>query len=619
MSVVLDAVPPVERLRLVGALGAASAALAAAASPIDKIKAATAVRDLLSKLGAAAPEPSGLTIDLNDKAATAGRLREYLNTGVQELPEAFQFYERNMASALAMVLGDRQLATEAVAGTGFSSDERRRAAFDVMAAKGIPLPVDRDAVLAKVNAREQALKAHAEALRARVAELNAEMKADSEKIAAMQRDIRSLPQDQQAEATHRFSEAYTAYRARYAEMNQQLQDAYKQLRTPHLPAADESLRADGEAVIAAVMDRSPITTKQAADWAAKQKIAESTVKYLKKQGYEEAKLRADMADFYRLSGGKLPQIEVYTAKSGRAHADGVTTVTGVRSIAADKPFTRDTLFHELAHHLEGDAIARAAAGGFLVKRRKSPGVARLRNLTGNRGYRTSEVAHVDEFLSHYIGKVYSNQVTEVFAMGVQYLSNPQDAAVLAARDPEMFALISGYLTSEMSPAAKALANINTAAGDAREAKVIEQQDKEAQMQAKFEAALAMLAGKVDLVRGSWWDDLPEDGTASFRIARAGMMKPVKYIGGSGGFHVFEGTFRNENTRRAAKGHLVVQDTGGNYPDTQAVHGGLNMAKTLIHIARSVPQSLWDAWFRNFRPSRYGQDYREAIIEMAGEE
>lgn len=619
MSAVLDSIQPLERLRLVGSLGAASAALASAASPLDKIKAAAAVRDLLAKLGAApAPAPApGLTIDLTDKVASVTRLREYLNGGVQALPEGVRPYELRMVSALARSLGSDSLASEAYTATVGLKETDRRAAFDVMVAKGVPLPVERDALLAKLDGRDQALKAHADVMRGRVEEIEAEIKAENEKIAAMREGVRALPPEQQAEATQRLSEAYTAYRKRYEELRQQVNEAYRQSRAPELPAADDALRAEGEAVIEAVMERSPISAKQAAEWAAKQKIAASTVKHLKKQGYTEDALRADMADFYRLTGGKLPQIEVETARSGRAHADGVTTVTGPRIIAAGKPFNRDVLFHELAHHLEGDAIARAAAGGFLVKRRKSSAVARLRNLTGNRGYAPREVAYVDEFLNHYIGKVYQDQVTEVFAMGVQYLSNPKDAAVLAARDPEMFALISGYLTSEMSPAAKALANLNTVASEARAVAVAEKEDAEAQLQARFEAALAKLAAGVVLVKGSWWDDLPEDGIVQSRIARAGMMKPVKYLGGMGEFHVFEGTFRNEKTRRAAKGHLVVRETGG-YPDVQEVHIGLNGAKALIGLAASRGESLWDTWFRNFRPQRYGKDYRETIIEMAGE-
>lgn len=616
MSAVLDSIQPLERLRLVGALGAASAALASAASPLDKIKAAAAVRDLLAKLGTAAPSP-GLTIDLNDKVASVTRLREYLNGGVQALPEGVRPYELRMVSALARSLGSDSLASEAYTATVGLKETDRRAAFDVMVAKGIPLPVSRDELLAKVDARDRALKDHAEAVRGRVQEIEAEIKAETEKIEVMHRSVRALPLDQQGAANDQFSEAYTAYRKRYEELRQQVNEAYRQSHTPNLPAADDALRAEGEAVIEAVMERSQISAKQATEWAAKQKIAASTVKHLKKQGYSEDALRADMADFYRLTGGKLPQIEVETARSGRAHADGVTTVTGPRIIAAGKPFNRDVLFHELAHHLEGDVIARAAAGGFLVKRRKSSAVERLRNLTGNRGYAPREVAYVDEFLNHYIGKVYQNQATEVFAMGVQYLSNPKDAAVLAARDPEMFALISGYLTSEMSPAAKALANLNTAASDARAVAVAEKEDAEAQLQARFEAALAKLAAGVVLVKGSWWDDLPEDGIVQSRIACAGMMKPVKYLGGMGEFHVFEGTFRNEKTRRAAKGHLVVRETGG-YPDVQEVHIGLNGAKALIGLAASRGESLWDTWFCNFRPQRYGKDYRETIIEMAGE-
>jgi hypothetical protein len=82
MELTLDSISPVERIKLVGALGKASAALGAAKSPIEKIKSAAAVRDILAQLGAAAELAAGADPDddgLSDDPASANY--RYKDTG----------------------------------------------------------------------------------------------------------------------------------------------------------------------------------------------------------------------------------------------------------------------------------------------------------------------------------------------------------------------------------------------------------------------------------------------------------------------------------------------------------------------------------------------------------
>jgi hypothetical protein len=114
-------------------------------------------------------------------------------------------------------------------------------------------------------------------------------------------------------------------------------------------------------------------------------------------------------------------------------------------------FDKRVLFHELAHLLEQDPAAQQAAQGFLIKRRTSTTTKSLRKMTGNKGYRPTEEAYPDSFIDPYIGKYYERGETEVFSMGVESFSHPSLLALRIAKDPEMFALVAGFLQSAQNP------------------------------------------------------------------------------------------------------------------------------------------------------------------------
>ncbi|PSJ15753.1 hypothetical protein, partial [Nitrosomonas supralitoralis] len=207
-----------------------------------------------------------------------------------------------------------------------------------------------------------------------------------------------------------------------------------------------------------------MTKEQAESWANSQVIGKSAIARLKKAKYPEADVRRDMAEFYRISGGKLRLIKIESERSGRAHAKGIGHFEDA-SINPGNNFNKTTLWHEMAHHLEADSAAKSAANGYLLKRRQSEKVFSLRSLTGNRGYGSNEGAYKDDFIDPYVGKVYRDQTTEVWAMGIQYLANPYDAAMLASKDPEMAALMAGYLQAELTPAMKLLQSLQDQAKD----------------------------------------------------------------------------------------------------------------------------------------------------------
>jgi hypothetical protein len=62
-------------------------------------------------------------------------------------------------------------------------------------------------------------------------------------------------------------------------------------------------------------------------------------------------------------------------------------------------------------------------------------------------------------------------------MGVQYLATPEDADMFAARDPQMFAMVTGSLTSMLTPAMNAKLNLHSGSIDTLQVARQEQADQ----------------------------------------------------------------------------------------------------------------------------------------------
>lgn len=383
----------------------------------------------------------------------------------------------------------------------------------------------------------------------------------------------------------------------------------------------ETLAAPGERLIGAILDASPVTEQEAVEWARRQIIDDDARAKLKRIKYPPEQVIADMAEFYRLTGGKASAIRLSTNRARRAHAVGVTTAVGEKTIVMDGDFNKVTLFHELAHFLENDPVALAASNGFLLKRRDDEKVYRLRDLTGHKGYRSDEIAYKDSWLNPYIGKVYQDGVTECFAMAVQYLAKPEDAALLAAKDPEMFAYVTGYLSAPLTPAMQAKLHMHdTAIGDLKEQRATEEE--------LYGKAIKQLAATVTITDDGWF--VPGHGYAADSQLKylAADGKMPEFLGSAGNFRVFAGTFKNIATGRRTKCHMVAQlddqfrELGWlSSSDWAPIVGGMDYVKALIAVCRQRQAENGDPLRRIFYDSFYeakgSKSKKPVVIRAAG--
>jgi hypothetical protein len=337
-------------------------------------------------------------------------------------------------------------------------------------------------------------------------------------------------------------------------------DGFRAART----AAEAAMKAQAAALTQSVLDASPVTQQQAEAWAAGQIITPAAAARLRKQGYDPKKFRADMAEFYRLTGGRLAKVKVDSKGDRRANATGIH---GHNSsvINLDGNFSKRVLFHELAHHLEADPVALAAARGFLLKRRESDQTHSLRDLTGNKGYRANEVAFKDSWFSEYIGKSYAD-VTEVFSMGIESFSDPLTLADRVARDPEMFALMVGFMKTPPNPLFGTVKKVFAQAANA-EAEVTTEQASER------DQALDRLAAGVDFINRG--DELSPVGKA-YAASYGGT-----FVGAYEGMELYEcKSVRDPATKRKKAGFLLVDPSRRT---ARALFGGMQEIKATAKL------------------------------------
>lgn len=594
------------------------------------------LREILAMLGYV-PAVGPLPFSLADKAGSIKALQDYLQTGIKALPDELALYELMTMSELGQLVGSGgTMLPEALWDyqntiNHRTTDEAKLAAFSTLAGRGVAHGIEQatleqavaDAaeLLAKridddpavIAAREAYAAANArykdawkavEALNNLIRE-NLDAGLDVAELRAKRDSLANTAGDEQ-------TAAYNAFNSAAAKFNEDRVNGHRAL-----------FEANGSAIIAKVMEASPITAEQAHAWASEQVIDANAKAKLKKLGYKPEDVVRDMAEFYRLSGGKASAIRIGIDGGKRANAVGITERLGEKVINLGSRFNKTVLFHELAHHLENDPIAKAASNGFLLKRREGHGVYALRDLTGNKGYDAREVAYKDHFMDAYVGKVYRDGITEVFSMGVQYLANPKDAAIFAAKDPEMFALITGYLTMPVTPAMHAKLNMHKSA-------IGEMQEKKQTLETQYQRALAYLAAKAPVTKDDWFDTLDRSGDLYDTLTSYVLWKAKKgsaqYVGSSGDYRVFSGVFRNGTTKRNAKGFMVVdvreRDDSGSFgrsiPQHEAVHGDMETVQAVIALAQRDGTGLFSAMWNYFRDSFAG-DRKKNLIETVGSE
>jgi hypothetical protein len=106
--------------------------------------------------------------------------------------------------------------------------------------------------------------------------------------------------------------------------------------------------------------------------------------------------------------------------------------------------SRVTQFHEMAHCAEYTHPSAGKEAEDWVRSRSTGEITLLSKLTGNDRY-GDETAHPDNFIDHYVGKLYGNGMTEVHSMGLQAFANPVDLVDLYKQDPEHFRLMMRFI------------------------------------------------------------------------------------------------------------------------------------------------------------------------------
>lgn len=330
-------------------------------------------------------------------------------------------------------------------------------------------------------------------------------------------------------------------------------------------------RAIGQDVIDTVINASTVSAEQAKTWAAKQTITTAAKNRLKKLGYLLDAVVADMAEFYRLTNGRITTIKIDSKGDKRANASDIGAHGEIGAIHLGSNFDKRVLFHELAHHIEADPVAKAAAGQ-LIRRRSVDGKAySLRSLTGNKGYDSSEVAYKDSYFSEYVGKIYRDGVTEVFSMGVESFSDPITLGKRMAQDPETLEFVRGFIQSPVTELQRGMMALRESMaamnGDDRK----EAKDDLAALQARLAERAPAIVSDRDM---SW--------VSGHLLEYTIRTNKFTQVGRAGQFIIFSGKARNVSTGRKVTGLVLAwQDDDGwlntrSYPtkDMNVIKGAL---------------------------------------------
>ncbi len=155
-------------------------------------------------------------------------------------------------------------------------------------------------------------------------------------------------------------------------------------------------------------------------------------------------IRSSIADFYRLTGGKMKPVKEIYKSDDRAYANQYLGINiGDQSNALAKP--RTTLFHEMGHFVEfGNSQANEQSREW-IKSRASGNPVQIKSLAGMEHYGNDEIAYPDDFISPYVGKIYDDGSTEVISTGLEHFTSPKKMAQLLEKDPEHFYFIMGVI------------------------------------------------------------------------------------------------------------------------------------------------------------------------------
>ena len=351
----------------------------------------------------------------------------------------------------------------------------------------------------------------------------------------------------------------------YVPLDREMRDKYAAISN----AANEVSRAVGRKIIGRVLDASKVSEDEAKRWADAQDITPAAKARFRKLGYPVDKVRADMIEFYRVTGGRLKRVRIDSNGSRRANATDIEAHGKVGTINLGSAFDRRVLWHELAHHMEADPVAKQAAGRFIRRRSVDGGKQySLRSMTNNRGYRSNEVAMNCNFFDPYVGKIYGDGATEVFAMGVETLSDPVLLANRTLKDPQTIEFVTGFLMAEQHPLASAHMEMRDMITSMQEELSDVSGDRVAEM-------IKALAAKVELIPDgdrSWMGD-----NWVFESYTMGMTQVGRF---GDGHYVFSGKVRNERGRKVS-GYLLIHS--GTTRTSAIPSSDINLVKAAVAV------------------------------------
>lgn len=147
---------------------------------------------------------------------------------------------------------------------------------------------------------------------------------------------------------------------------------------------------------------------------------------------------ASATDFLRLTngvGGSSLKSIVKTSKRAYSEFGSGKVNTGYGSARE--------IYHEIAHLAEHETGTAQKHKDWVLSR-ATGGLTSLASMTGNKGYKASEVAYPDKFVSKYVGKVYRD-ATEVLSVGLEHFTNPSAMLDLWKADKDHFNLVIDFL------------------------------------------------------------------------------------------------------------------------------------------------------------------------------
>jgi hypothetical protein len=600
----------------------------------------TRLHEILAILGESAPAaaPPTFTLDRHNPKGTSAAMLDYLARPT--LPPAVAAFDATTVWLLAreMALPDVMEAAKASTQVDQSPEglnKARVAVFDHFVSQGVSRDFDLGRILKGQQEAVEILKRGVDDNPEYVAAREEFHRISDARGAKWKEYVERLhaldTQAVHADSKERAQEIMREHDAIYAEFN-----AWKDVSGEEELAASKRMNdvtsaffekraadyhatymEDGEAIRARVLEVSPVTHEEAQEWAAKQvfnQAARDQVAKLK-PAYPLEQIVQDMAEFYRMSGGRASTVQFSVDGGVRANAMGVETLLEDKTINIGSYFNKRVLWHELSHFIENDPVAKAASNGFLISRRESEQTHKLKDLVPKSGYEDHEIAYKDSFVDPYVGKVYPEGVTEVFSMGVERLCNPKDASIFAAQDPEMFDLITGYLRTGVTPAMRAKLAYHDEA-IAKRAAALAQKEKD------YAAAWKFFVAQGALTADDWWEQMPTDAPQRDSITKyiAKYAKPGTwaYVGSNGDYRVFSGTFKDSKTKRWAKGYMLMKALPANewsLPDYTLYIGKPDRARAALAIHRASGESMNGVYWQYIEGAGGAYDWKQKTIDL----